>query len=123
MPTDDHAMATDASTGAPEEPTQLTTQPEGTPNSQVDSHLWGFLQPCNSEVSRIDLFRVQPQATVGRNADNSVQLLGMKVSGRHCQISWDGADDRKSTVTIQDFSSNGTWVSALGVASGDACLI
>ena len=113
MAHDDHAMATDSD--AQEGDTQQSTQQTQaantqTPQSQVDSHLWGFLQPCNVNVPRIDFFRQSITYKIGRNKSNDVQLQGMKVSGAHCTFTWDERDARDSVVTLTDLSSNGTWV-------------
>lgn len=47
----------------------------------VDDHLWGFLQPCNAALRRIDLLKVDPICKIGRNRDdNTIVLPGFKVS-------------------------------------------
>ena len=46
-----------------------------------DAHLWGYLQPCNARLSRIDLWRIHPKYTLGRNSDtNQIVLPGLKIS-------------------------------------------
>lgn len=58
--------------------TQQASQPE---TVTVDSHLWGFLQPCSSSLSRIDFWKINPRYTIGRNTEtNQVVLPGFKVS-------------------------------------------
>lgn len=64
------------------ESTQETSQPlQSQSLSVVDGHLWGFLQPCSPALCRIDLFKVDPVCTIGRNqAENNIVLPGFKVS-------------------------------------------
>ncbi|KAF8200853.1 CAMK/RAD53 protein kinase [Pholiota molesta] len=88
--------------------TQSTQQGSQQPDPVVDSHLWGYLQPCSAALTRIDFWRVHPSYTIGRNTENNqVVLPGFKVSSLHCVISWDGKDNDKSSVIVQDLSSNG----------------
>ncbi|PFH44973.1 hypothetical protein AMATHDRAFT_164241 [Amanita thiersii Skay4041] len=91
--------------------TQSTQQASQPVNSSIDSHLWGYLQPCNSTLTRIDFWKIHPRYTVGRNTQaNQVVLPGFKISNQHCIISWDGSEDLDSSVRVHDLSSNGTFV-------------
>jgi serine/threonine/tyrosine protein kinase RAD53 len=66
-----------------EETQQATqsTQHASQPNSaSTNSHLWGYLQPCSNVLRRLDLWKVQPAASVGRAPDNDIILPGGRVS-------------------------------------------
>lgn len=51
----------------------------------VDTHLWGYLDPCNpGPLTRIDFWKIHPRYTVGRNIEiNQVVFPGFKVSEWH----------------------------------------
>ena|ERR1700722_1139938 len=72
--------------------TQSTQQASQLPVPPSDAHLWGYLQPCNTQLPRIDFWKMKPCYTIGRNNDsaiNDVIFLGPKVS--ECRIQWRGA--------------------------------
>ncbi|KAF9478621.1 Pkinase-domain-containing protein [Pholiota conissans] len=95
---------------------QASQQP---PDPSVDHHLWGYLQPCSSTLTRIDFWRIHPRYTIGRNTEtNQVVLPGAKVSGSHCVISWDGNEYDKASVLVQDLSSNGTFLNGDKIGKG-----
>ncbi|KAG2154460.1 kinase-like domain-containing protein [Suillus bovinus] len=101
-----------------EETQQATqsTQHASQPNpANTNSHLWGYLQPCNNLLRRLDLWKVQPAVSVGRAPDNNIVLPGGKVSNKHCRITWDGREDKNSAVTVLDTSSNGTWINGVKI--------
>jgi serine/threonine/tyrosine protein kinase RAD53 len=89
----------------------------------VDGHLWGFLQPCNAALKRIDFLKMNPTYTIGRGAGNDFLLEGFKVSNRHCKFTWDSRETGDSIVTIQDFSSNGTFVNMTKVGKNKTTII
>jgi len=112
--------------------TQQSTQPVFS-SQNIDSHLWGYLQPVTPAINRIDFWRSEPKYTIGRNTEcNRIILPGFKVSeyrisklfvfrgpvlnvrlalgNKHCEITWDG-EPRGGTVVVLDLSSNGTFVS------------
>ncbi|KAJ2924548.1 hypothetical protein H1R20_g12551, partial [Candolleomyces eurysporus] len=89
--------------------TQQTTHQLTRPADR-DSHLWGYLQPVNDKLSRIDFWREERQYTIGRNTKlNNIVFAGSKVSNRHCEITW-SAEDTGGTVLVLDLSSNGTFI-------------
>ncbi|KAF8893426.1 kinase-like domain-containing protein [Infundibulicybe gibba] len=99
--------------------TQSTQQASQVPNPEVDSHLWGYLQPCNTALTRIDFWKINPRYTIGRNRDsNQVVLPGFKVSNLHCTITWDGIEDNTSAVVVHDNSSNGTFINGEKIGKG-----
>ncbi len=60
---------------------QASQQP---PVASVDSHLWGYLQPCNTGLTRIDFWKMTPRYTFGRNTEsNQVVFPGFKISEWH----------------------------------------
>jgi serine/threonine/tyrosine protein kinase RAD53 len=61
--------------------TQSTQQASQQASTSVDSHLWGYLQPCSASLTRIDFWKIHPRYTIGRNTEqNQVVLPGFKVS-------------------------------------------
>jgi serine/threonine/tyrosine protein kinase RAD53 len=61
--------------------TQSTQQASQVFNTAVDSHLWGYLQPCNAVQARIDFWRINQCYRIGRNQQgNEIVLPGFKVS-------------------------------------------
>lgn len=109
-----------------EETQQATqsTQHASQPNSaNTNSHLWGYLQPCSNVLRRLDLWKVQPAASVGRAPDNDIILPGGKVSNKHCKITWDGKEDKNSAVTVLDTSSNGTWINGVKIGKDKTAVL
>lgn len=65
------------------ESTQQTqsTQPLSQIPQGIDSHIWGFLQPCSVALQRIDFWKSVSVYDIGRNPDGNVIVLpGFKVS-------------------------------------------
>jgi len=51
------------------------------PVSNVDAHLWGFLQPCTAALTRLDFWKANVVYDIGRNREgNRIILPGFKVS-------------------------------------------
>ncbi|KAJ3514639.1 hypothetical protein NLJ89_g2260 [Agrocybe chaxingu] len=104
--------------------TQSTQQASQPPAPNVDSHLWGYLQPCSSALTRIDFWKIHPRYTLGRNTEiNQVVLPGFKVSNQHCVITWDGHDTITSCVWVEDKSSNGTFINGERIGRGQTRLL
>lgn len=64
--------------GETQEQTQIESQ-------MVDSdsleHLWGYLQPCQPMLNRIDFMKLSPKYSIGRAKEvNQVVLPGTKIS-------------------------------------------
>lgn len=109
-----------------EETQQATqsTQHASQPNpANTNSHLWGYLQPCSNVLRRLDLWKVQPAASVGRAPDNDIILPGGRVSNKHCRITWDGKEDKNSAVTVLDTSSNGTWINGAKIGKDKTAVL
>ncbi|KAG1739300.1 kinase-like domain-containing protein [Suillus lakei] len=109
-----------------EETQQATqsTQHASQPNSaDTNGHLWGYLQPCCNVLRRLDLWKVQPVASVGRAPDNDIILPGGRVSNKHCRITWDGKEDKNSAVTVLDTSSNGTWINGAKIGKDKTAVL
>ncbi|KAJ7504457.1 kinase-like domain-containing protein [Mycena galericulata] len=88
---------------------------------EVDSHLWGYLEPLslNPKVLRIDLWRITPSCTLGRDpSSNALILPGKHISGNHAVMTWNRRSGRHSIINIRDLSSGGTWVSGRLVGHG-----
>jgi hypothetical protein len=68
-----------------QEQTQSTQQASQPLNTALDEHLWGYLQPCSSALTRIDFWKIHPRYTIGRNIqENQVVLPGFKISVSPC---------------------------------------
>lgn len=65
--------------------TQSTQQASQQPPAvTVDSHLWGYLQPCAPGLTRIDFWKMHPRYAIGRNTEfNQVVFPGFKISEWH----------------------------------------
>lgn len=114
-----------------DDPQTQSTQQASQHQEDLERHLWGALIPCNSQIARVDLWKIQAVYEVGRNpTSNQVVFPGPKIStfdalpivrrsdlcppgNFHCRLVWDRKDTRDSVVTVSDFSSNGTFVSCL----------
>ncbi|KZT29093.1 kinase-like protein, partial [Neolentinus lepideus HHB14362 ss-1] len=112
---DDVIESTQEATQSTQQASQ--SQPQ---DSQADQHLWGFLQPCNPALRRIDMWKVKPTYQFGRNTNtgNTVVFPGLKISNVHCTIEWDGREDPHSVVTVHDKSSNGTFINGHRIGRG-----
>ena len=74
-------MYTDDANDDSQEQTQSTQQASQPVNTDLDGHLWGYLQPCSSALTRIDFWKIHPRYTIGRNIqENQVVLPGYKIS-------------------------------------------
>lgn len=78
------------------EETQQATQSTQTSSQQnsssadANSHLWGFLQPCGTQLRRIDFFKVVPTVSIGRYQEgNEVVLPGCRVSKCRATRVWE----------------------------------
>jgi len=73
--------------------TQQASQP--TTSGTIDSHLWGYLQPCSGALARIDFWKIKPKYTIGRNTEqNHIVLPGLKISQSNCatfSLCWQSA--------------------------------
>lgn len=117
MPLDDSMIA---ETQQATQSTQHSSQPD---SANSNGHLWGYLQPCNTLLRRIDLWKVQPTASVGRAVENDIILPGGRVSNKHCRITWDGKEDKNSAVTVLDTSSNGTWINSIKIGKDKTAVL
>ncbi|KAH6913842.1 CAMK/RAD53 protein kinase [Coprinopsis sp. MPI-PUGE-AT-0042] len=101
--------------------TQQASQSQEPPPNPA--HLWGYMQPVNNHLVRIDLYRNQHCWTVGRNTtENKIIFPGFKVSNRHALIRWDGTDGQGS-VTVHDMSSNGTFINGHKIGKGNTRIL
>ncbi|KAJ7248921.1 kinase-like domain-containing protein [Mycena rebaudengoi] len=92
------------------------------PQSQSQSgsaELWGYLSPCLSRsINRVDLHRDSLEVTVGRSPNNQVMFPGLKISNYHAVIQWNGLEYADSVITIEDKSSNGTFINGEKIGKG-----
>ncbi|KAI5117858.1 hypothetical protein M0805_007701 [Coniferiporia weirii] len=107
----------------PEQTQQATQSQEEEQQEPWNDHLWGFLRPTRPGLKRIDLWRVQATYTIGRSSDNLIIFPNLKVSNKHCQISWDGNMSKDATVTVQDLSSNGTFINGRKIGRNKSAIL
>ncbi|KAJ7623272.1 kinase-like domain-containing protein [Roridomyces roridus] len=82
-------------------------------NNSLDDHLCAYLIPLSGHPKhyRIDLWRLTPECSFGRNPLlSNLVLPGEHISGKHAIISWNRRTGVESEVWIQDVSTGGTWV-------------
>jgi len=117
-------MYTDDANEDSQEQTQSTQQASQPVNTDLDGHLWGYLQPCSSALTRIDFWKIHPRYTIGRNIqENQVVLPGFKISNLHCTITWDGKDSHPSNVVVLDLSSNGTFINGVKIGKNQTRIL
>ncbi|KAJ6538801.1 Pkinase-domain-containing protein [Mycena vulgaris] len=103
-----------------QEDDQVHTQPLTQPDeSQPNDNLWGYLNPCLSRtIARVELYKDNLETTLGRNTANKVVFAGYKISNYHAVIRWNGQYNNDSVVTIEDISSNGTFINGEKIGKG-----
>ncbi|KAK0213283.1 kinase-like domain-containing protein [Desarmillaria ectypa] len=109
-----------------EEQTQQATQStqQAEQANPVDSNLWGILQPCNANNTRMDLPKTSPTIRIGRHPSNTFVLRGARVSNQHCEIVWDGvSNNNTAAVTVVDRSTNGTFINGCRIGKGHQRLL
>ncbi|KAI0762166.1 kinase-like domain-containing protein [Trametes elegans] len=103
---------------APTQPRQSQSQHASQPDESSHQDIWGVLVPFSQKVETISFQRWKHRYYIGRHTEehetdkyrNDVLLYGLTVSGFHCAIEWDGDESENTTVTVKDFSSNGTYI-------------
>jgi hypothetical protein len=113
--------------------TQPTSQSDSVrPEDDVGAECWGLLLPCTPGINRVRFLKTTPTITVGRDPQSTVVLAWTAISesllqvtssggglyilhpGRlHAVITWNGKEDGESIVTVEDRSSNSTYVSCI----------
>lgn len=119
-----HTANTHAPTEADEATQRSTQEEDGNPGakpaepSDPFEGLWGKLVPCNSAMETIDLRVEQPQYVVGRAHDAHIQIGHPKISSRHCELRLVYNPNNTTTVSVVDFSTNGTYVNGVRLGRG-----
>ncbi|VDC07567.1 unnamed protein product [Peniophora sp. CBMAI 1063] len=104
--------------------TQVATQLESSPATAAapppSTQTYACLQPCNQskKVTRIELVKPKKTYTVGRSPRSDIHFTGMKISFNHCTIIWNGREDSQALVSVQDSSTNGTWINSVRLEKG-----
>ncbi|KAJ7092083.1 CAMK/RAD53 protein kinase [Mycena belliarum] len=108
-----------------EEPVQTQEDSQSTQPTQTNNELvWGYLNPCVSQLlERIYLLRETTEIGVGRNDENHIVLPGYKISNFHAIIRWNGEESNESLITIDDMSSNGTFINGVKIGKGKKRLL
>ncbi|KAJ7028540.1 kinase-like domain-containing protein [Mycena alexandri] len=83
------------------------------PDPERDALLWGYLQRYPGK-ERHDLRRDCPVVTIGRHIKNTICLPHIEISSAHATIRWSGVQNGVSVVTMEDHSSNGSYVEGTG---------
>ncbi|KAJ7502440.1 kinase-like domain-containing protein [Mycena galericulata] len=95
--------------------TQEQSQSTPPPRETRDPNLWGYLQryPGNTLVpqERYDLYRNQPEVTIGRAPASTIRIPHLKISVKHATLRWKGVVNGVSRVMItDDGSTNHTFI-------------
>ncbi|KAJ6594533.1 kinase-like domain-containing protein [Mycena capillaripes] len=101
-------------------------EPESTqPASQDETNddIWAYLSPCSPSLNRTYLYKDALAVTIGRSPTNSVVFPGFKISNFHATIRWNGEQNAASVVTIEDTSSNGTFINQEKIGKGQQRLL
>ncbi|KAG5342978.1 hypothetical protein C0989_005927 [Termitomyces sp. Mn162] len=78
----DSSMEDVEETQETQQQTQSTQQASQQMGFDSYGHLWGYLQPCNGDLARIDFWKVNPRYRLGRNKElNDCVLPGAKING------------------------------------------
>ncbi|KAJ7879513.1 kinase-like domain-containing protein, partial [Mycena olivaceomarginata] len=94
--------------------TQPTSQSDSVrPEDDVGAECWGLLLPCTPGINRVRFLKTTPTITVGRDPQSTVVLAWTAISRLHAVITWNGKEDGESIVTVEDRSSNSTYVSCI----------
>ncbi|KAJ8074683.1 hypothetical protein PM082_022261 [Marasmius tenuissimus] len=111
------------SLGGPHQ-TTLRTEHCDQPGSGDDANLFGFLCPCNPTERRLDLWRMTPRVTIGRDTQNDLVLSGGSISQTHAEILWDEKCGSSSCVIIKDRdSTNGTFINGVRLRTGESRIL
>ncbi|KAF8147709.1 kinase-like domain-containing protein [Crassisporium funariophilum] len=103
---------------------QQTQQASQLLDVSIDAHLWGYLQPLNPALARLDFWKIRPRYTIGRApASNDVVFPGPIISNEHCTLVWDGGENAQSTALIHDHSANGTFINGESIGYGRTRII
>ncbi|OBZ69367.1 hypothetical protein A0H81_10597 [Grifola frondosa] len=88
----------------------------------LDSHLWGSLQPTSPDSTsrRIDFLIGKKSYRIGRSRVGNDIVLDQNgtISNHHCSFLWDGLETVNSSVTLLDTSSNGTFFNGVLIGKG-----
>ncbi|KAL5507638.1 hypothetical protein ACEPAH_7094 [Sanghuangporus vaninii] len=103
---------------------QQTQQTQQASQSQVvpeawDDTLWGILTPFHHLLPRIFFKKERTSVSIGRGHENDVALKSLKISNRHCVLTWDGTRN----VLVRDTSSNGTWINGSRIGRGMTAML
>ncbi|KAG8953426.1 hypothetical protein FRC04_002268 [Tulasnella sp. 424] len=118
-----HTANTHAPTEADEATQRSTQEEDGNPGKPAEPSdpfegLWGKLVPCNSAMETIDLRMEKPLYSVGRSPDANIPISHPKISSRHCELRLVYNANNTTTVTVVDFSTNGTYVNGVRLGRG-----
>ncbi|KAJ7678676.1 kinase-like domain-containing protein [Mycena rosella] len=104
---------------------QAQTQPLSQPNQPMEGVMendstdsWGLLISCVPGLERVRLLKSTHKVTIGRDAKNQVVFSWVCISGFHAVITWNGQENDASEVTIEDQSTNGTYLNGKRIGSG-----
>ncbi|KAH9859147.1 kinase-like domain-containing protein [Lenzites betulinus] len=114
--------------------TQSTQQDSQPAEYVVDTSCWGSLVPCNAAVnggSEFKFSKAQRTYRIGAGARGGKEppcpidlvLPGIKISGLHCVIEWDGDQSSASAVKVTDHARNGTFINGQRIGIGTSYIL
>ncbi|KAJ7028553.1 kinase-like domain-containing protein [Mycena alexandri] len=74
-------------------------------------------------LARRDLLKDEPDVAVGRNVANAFRVAGARAGNFHAVIRWNGLENAESIITIDDLSSNGTFINGEKIGKGQRRLL
>ncbi|KAF8586665.1 Pkinase-domain-containing protein [Ramaria rubella] len=107
-------------------PTQQQTQSQHcTYDPELDQHLVGLLIPSSDACPQFELAKSKDSQSwkIGRHHQNDLVLPGLRLSNFHGVLTWNGQPGQRSEVTLEDRSSNGTWVNNTYIKKGQKCVL
>ncbi|KAF7376637.1 Pkinase-domain-containing protein [Mycena sanguinolenta] len=100
------------------QPSSQPDEPVQKPENNVDAECWGLLIPCTPGIEPVRFLNTTPEIIVGRDPKSNVVLPWTAISSLHAIITWNGQKGGGSTVTIEDKSSNGTFLKGECIGKG-----
>lgn len=74
----------------------------------IPREVWAKLNSITRKVKSVEI--LNEVFTMGRVADNDIQVLDPRLSGKHCKIMRKFDNEGRMIVVLEDSSSNGTYI-------------
>ena len=74
----------------------------------IPREVWAKLNSITRKVKSVEI--LNEVFTMGRVADNDIQIMDPRLSGKHCKIMRKFDNEGRMIVVLEDSSSNGTYL-------------